>query len=33
MLHRKFKLFQLFGFEVSIDATWIVLAILVPPVR
>ncbi|MGW8187067.1 MAG: site-2 protease family protein [Desulfobacterales bacterium] len=29
MLHRKFKLFQLFGFEVSIDATWIVLAILV----
>jgi Zn-dependent protease/CBS domain-containing protein len=29
MFNRKFKLFQLFGFEVSIDATWIVLAILV----
>ncbi len=29
MFNRKFKLFQLFGFEVSIDATWIVLAILI----
>ena len=29
MFNRKFKLFRLFGFEVGIDATWIVLAILV----
>jgi Zn-dependent protease len=29
MFNRKFKLFRLFGFEVGIDATWIVLAVLV----
>ena len=29
MFNRKLKLFRLFGFEVGIDATWIVLAILV----
>ena len=29
MFNRKLKLFRLFGFEVGIDATWIVLAVLV----
>jgi hypothetical protein len=29
MFNRKFKLFRLFGFEVGIDPTWIVLAVLV----
>jgi len=29
LFNRKLKLFRLFGFEVGIDATWIVLAILV----
>jgi hypothetical protein len=29
MLDRKFKLFRLFGFEVGLDPSWIVLSILV----
>jgi Zn-dependent protease len=29
MFNRKFKLFRLFGFEVGIDPSWIVLALLV----
>jgi Zn-dependent protease/CBS domain-containing protein len=29
MVNRKYKLFRLFGFEVGVDPTWIVLALLV----
>lgn len=29
MFGKKFKLFRLMGFEVSVDTTWIILAVLV----